>query len=415
MDNNKVKIDERFEALKSDLNIYQEFWAFSPNQSIEKALHHVVTELINFLDQRRIEIDQFVAQASEDQPFLTELFETDPDQPLDEPTLNARLGYFRNFLLWTYLQKAIQDSHDIRRIAQQRDFYRGRGQNNILQTLQQADQLALEYLKQAMENGLVDIQQQSITPICYFDKTTSINRAPYTQLPLISLPITAINSATDLFAVAHETGHFIYHHLDPVIAEQIDNFAGLENPDSKYNQPYRPGEAYQGLKTSAWVEEIFADVFASMVGGPDYDRQFRDFLLLGVALTQEAFEEDDGDHPPIMIRPYALQNPDSDLLWTDILAQLGVNRASLNTAETQLREIAGFMRDTLGVMAKEEGYSELDQVDPYKEDYPYQPQDLTKRPPRRPIQPGLRGELDKFERELEAWRKAEWPLICPGC
>jgi hypothetical protein len=409
MDINKVKIDERFEALKSDLNIYQEFWAFSPNLSIEKALAHVVTELIIFLDKRRDEIDQFVAQASQDQSFLTELFEVDLAKSLDEPTLSARSGYFRNFLLWTYLQKAIQDSHDIRRIAQQRDFYRGRGQNNILKTLQQADQLALEYLNQAMENGLVDIQQQNITPICYFDKTTSINRAPYTQLPLISLPITAINSATDLFAVAHEMGHFIYNHLNPVIAREIDNFISQD----KYNESYRDQETYPDLKTSAWVEEIFADVFASMVGGPDYDRQFRDFLLLGAALTQEAFEEDDGDHPPIMIRPYALQNPDSDRLWTDILAELGVDRAPLNPAETQLREIAGFMRQRLGLMAKEEGYSELDQINPYQGDYPYQSQQLKEDP--RPVQPGLRGELDKFIRELEAWRKAEWPLICPGC
>jgi hypothetical protein len=412
MDSNKIKIEARFEALKSDLEVYKEFWVFSPNNSIEKALSFVVDELSGFLNKRRGEIDNFTRQAKEDEAFLRQLFEVGPDKASAISSLEARLSYFRNFLLWTYLQKAIQDSHDIRRIAQQREFYRGRGANKALKTLRRADQLAFEYLSRALEVGLVDIQPEDIAPICYFDKSTSINRAPYTQLPLISLPITAIVSETDLFAVAHEMGHFIYKSLRSDIREAIEIFIGFDNPTSKYNQPYRTGEAYKTRSSGAWLEEIFADVFASLVGGADNDQQFRDFLLVGAALTQESFEQDDGDHPPIMIRPYSLQNPDSDRLWSDILATLGIDRAPLAEAETQLREIAGFIREKITMMSGEK-YPDLDQIGQYRGDYPYSPQDLKDRPVRGKV--GLPGELEKFLRELKSWRKAEWPMICPGC
>ena len=237
-------IDDRFAALDADLRQYIGSWIQTSDE--RKVLANVAKELREFLAQRKVDIES--------------LFDDTSVQQL----------HIKNTLLSSYIDKALADWQDLKRVATQREFYAGRADQNPFTTLKKADELARLGLGRAEEAGLID---KPPTPICYFEKNIAITESPYTTLPLISVPLTAISLEIDLYAVVHEIGHYVFTYLNKSAKENIV----AETKKDKYNQPYRHEEKAKDNLVSKWTEEIFADLFryrnklwATLSPGPDF-------------------------------------------------------------------------------------------------------------------------------------------------
>jgi hypothetical protein len=159
-------------------------------------------------------------------------------------------------------------------------------------TLDLADRLAASALAPAMRSGLIE----ETAVLTYFQKTPTIRLLPYVPLALIGIDLTALYDTGRLLAVAHEAGHHVYrqmHHnyvLDGAadsLDAQVAQRAGAPSPI--------PGWL------SCWTEEVFADVYSVLVGGPVAGLSIQAMLMgeLSSVLLQ-----DDADHPLPALRPY---------------------------------------------------------------------------------------------------------------
>lgn len=155
------------------------------------------------------------------------------------------------------------------------------------ETLTKADILAYRALLPAIEAGLIE----NTTVVTYFQKSVNVRIIPYAPVTFVGLPISALTVQRDLLAIPHEIGHYIYRHgktqqgeaagsrFDAVLAQELQHLPGW---------------------CQAWIEEIFADVYGALVGGPVMALGFED-LVVDDSIAEFTF--DDGEHPISALRP----------------------------------------------------------------------------------------------------------------
>jgi hypothetical protein len=174
------------------------------------------------------------------------------------------------------------------------------------ETLHKADQLGQLALNLAIDGKLLP---QS-TVISYFNKSAYVRTIPYAPLALVAVPYTATSVPRDYLATPHEVGHHVYRHSPGLLADLRDRL------------PIQPAWCCR------WQEEIFADVYGCLVGGPVVGLDFQD-ILFDHSLAN--FMSDDGDHPVEAIRPYA---------YVKVLAKLGFPNAAQALEKEWQRKLA---------------------------------------------------------------------------
>lgn len=230
------------------------------------------------------------------------------------------------------LYQIAEDLEVIRRVASQR-----LSQDTGLD-LRTADQLAWNALQPMITAGLLPPYENGLSPtvMTYFQKSASIRMIPYAPVALIGVPFSAQSVGRDYLAIPHEVGHYVYRHgrlkgqpIPQVLGKKL---LELPEPSPRYVQ--------------RWKEEIFADVYGCLVGGPVVALSFRDLALQSsrVTLVQTPGEylygqltEDDGVHPTAVLRPY---------LYTKVLGKMNVSLAmELEEAWTnEIGQITQFIR-----------------------------------------------------------------------
>lgn len=201
-----------------------------------------------------------------------------------------------------------------------------------------------------------------INPVTYFSPDTHIRRVPYSnhvilvgiRYDCITLEITRRSygyadgtveletneplPAFELMAIPHEVGHYAYRHAT---WDGTKRFSDLNAPSLD--------QAYSG-----WHEELFADLYGCVVAGPLAVLGLQAFLA---CTDREGLEEEDGEHPSSLMRPFILsemlrllgkkdpkrysfsQAADAlDRSWTMILQQRGyaVSRGATEQGELTL-------------------------------------------------------------------------------
>ncbi|HMN30973.1 MAG TPA: hypothetical protein PKE45_22650, partial [Caldilineaceae bacterium] len=126
----------------------------------------------------------------------------------------------------------------------------------MLKTLDLADRLAYRALKPALDHGLID---HDTTVVTYFQKAVNVRLVPYAPVALIGIPFSAVKSMRDLLAIPHEVGHYVFR--DGRVRD--GRFA-----DSRFSSALYSRFAHQPPWFNAWLEEIFADMYGLLVGGP---------------------------------------------------------------------------------------------------------------------------------------------------
>jgi hypothetical protein len=262
--------------------------------------------------------------------------------------LNHSREFPPEYVFRVTLDQVAEDLEVIRRAADQRRS------EIVAQSLKKADKLVWSALKPVVGPGkLVDDEEPPETPkpvtdeklpkttvLSYFQKSASIRVVPYAPVALIGIPFAAASVPRDYLAIPHEVGHYVYRHgkvringelksipqvLGRRLLEQVERNQDKErailgkelwnqlnpeyDPDNPKLDPPVPSPRY----VRRWKEEIFADVYGCLVGGPIAALSFRDLMLQSsrYAVIQTPaeylygqFTEDDGVHPVPVLRPY---------------------------------------------------------------------------------------------------------------
>ncbi len=189
----------------------------------------------------------------------------------------------------TLIDRAAEDVEVILRALQQRMPPLSLN-DALVQRLKLADRLAYAALKPVLPaeaGGLPedDAMLRPTTAVTYFQKANSIRVIPYAPVALIGIPFSAATCAQDLLAIPHEVGHYVYWH-EPLARGSLNGSLARHFWD-------------QPAWVSAWQEEIFADVYGTLVAGPYMALNFQDILA---DTRRERFITDDGDHPVAIAR-----------------------------------------------------------------------------------------------------------------
>jgi hypothetical protein len=205
--------------------------------------------------------------------------------------LNGRLKESSEFPIEYALQAVLaQVAYDLEAILRAAD-QRISGSPQVKQTLDTADKLAWTALQPAKDKKLVD---NETTVLTYFQKSAAIRLIPYAPVALVGIPFTAVSVEQDYLAIAHEVGHYVYRH-----GNLID-----DSVKSQKREPVHQRLATDLSKSPEWIkkwqEEIFADVYGCLVGGPVMALSAQD---LAFQASAKEFVLDDKVHPKPIVRP----------------------------------------------------------------------------------------------------------------
>jgi len=159
--------------------------------------------------------------------------------------------------------------------------------------LAKGDYLTYEALKPASEAGLL---REETTVLTYFRKSALVRVIPYAPVVLVGIPHTCINVPRDFLAIPHEVGHYVYRH---------GRFTRKNGQIITENFPVDILSSNTNSWVKSWFEEIFADVYGTLIAGPVIGMDFQDLQMRS---TIEDFYNDDDDHPVPILRPYIYNN-----------------------------------------------------------------------------------------------------------
>jgi len=213
--------------------------------------------------------------------FFVNGFDTDAKIVRLEPST----VYPPEYAMRTTIDQIAYDLDVIQRAYQQR--LPSQSTDEMRATLAKADYLAYQALQPAIDNQLIE----DVTVVTYFQKAVNVRIIPYAPVAFIGLPLSALAVPRDLLAIPHEVGHYVFRHGHT----QKGLAAG-----SRFDAALTQQLAELPTWCQAWIEELFADVYAALVAGPVMALGFEELV------TDDPFVEftrDDGEHPVAALRP----------------------------------------------------------------------------------------------------------------
>ena len=280
--------EARWQALKTNIENYEKrLTTYREDIDYNKGVLDPSIRILEVMLQR---LKDFAAAQFH---FFLDGFWTQQDYKLKESE-----SYPADYVLGTTLKQIAFDLEAIQRTAEQRMWASGDMKN----TLEKADELVNE----AIGSAYSVIKGTKPTVITYFEKSHSVRVFPYDCVALIAVPYTCVpfevksgetiskeQVTRDYVALLHELGHYIFWH-GKVTTDDKEVFI------HKYlHETLKPMRS-RNVWCYRWVEEIFADIFGCLMGGPLIALDFQD--MASVASSKE-FLKDDRQHPVPAVRP----------------------------------------------------------------------------------------------------------------
>lgn len=182
-----------------------------------------------------------------------------------------QIGHDMEVLMRAYAQRAIQVGND-----------------DLRQTLAEADKLTYAALQPARQQKLID---PDVTAITYFQKSVNVRLTPYAPVVLVGIPFSAVGSKRDLLMIPHEVGHYVFREG----RARSGRYTNVRLTAALHNRSLQPP-----AWLLPWLEEIFADVYGCLIGGPVMALSSQDMVM---EYTLAQFMEDDEEHPTPLLRP----------------------------------------------------------------------------------------------------------------
>jgi hypothetical protein len=163
-----------------------------------------------------------------------------------------------------------------------------------------ADQVAMAALQPAIQHDLT----RPATVLTYLQKSPSIRLTPYAPVALVGLPFHATGRTQEIVTIVHEVGHYVAARRDPRPGASQPTWSQLTRNGSLLGLRRQLGAIAPARMADLWLDgwrdEIFADVYTCIVGGPKTGTTLLD-LLRGLPATR--WLDDDGEHPLPILRP----------------------------------------------------------------------------------------------------------------
>lgn len=253
------------------------------------------------------------------------------DQLLEDRPQDSRVRFSKEYALRKVLDRIAFDLDVIYLVFKQRSNNNHDG--SLDKTLSLADKLALQALEPAAKRGLVSSDTKALT---YLQKSYETRVIPYAEVSLIGAPFTSVGLTKDLLAIPHEIGHYVF-----------------------WNKKGKALLAPIRKATFEWTEEIFADVYGCMVGGPVMAIDFQDLQLEfasydPITKTNEFEEGVDKVHPSPILRPH---------IYSETLKKMEARGVPI-TDLGHLADIAGLLERRWQTKLDERGYLPQSAVPP---------------------------------------------------
>jgi hypothetical protein len=200
------------------------------------------------------------------------------------------------------LEKVLEEWDTIRHALEQRENPR------YQKTLAELDRLALECLA-----PIFDEKKLQRGVYAYFHKLFDIKRFVFSRIPLVGAPFSALHSPEDWLAIPHEAGHYLFWNGTDTFAgfnrfyvDLQDQLVAAVNSRIENRISGRPlhhkGEIFQVWLN--WLNEIFADVFGTLVAGPAFAWSMQSNLRASLSVRDLLHSHAEHDHPDAFIRPF---------------------------------------------------------------------------------------------------------------
>ena len=199
------------------------------------------------------------------------------------------------------LDVALEEWDTIRHALEQRENPR------YQKTLPELDTLAFECLSPLFgEDKLNNIYT-------YVHKLFDIKRFAFSHTPLIGAPYEALHAPESWLAIPHETGHYIFWNGTSTFETFNHFYLVLQNSllraiESSLRERVsggyfrRKGQVFQTWLN--WMNEIFADVFGTLVAGPAYAWSMQARLRARLNVRDLYHSHEEPTHPDPFIRPF---------------------------------------------------------------------------------------------------------------
>jgi hypothetical protein len=198
---------------------------------------------------------------------------------------------------------ALEEWDTIRHALEQRENSR------YQKTLGELDKLAIECLSPIFNKENIE----SVEVYTYLHKLFDIKRFAFSHTPLIGAPYEALNAPEAWLAIPHEAGHYVYWNGTKSFEAFNRFYVGLQNSilkaieialQNRIKGGYfrRTGEVFQTWMN--WLNEIFADIFGTLIAGPAYAWSMQSNLRAPISIRDLYHSHEEGDHPNPFIRPF---------------------------------------------------------------------------------------------------------------
>jgi hypothetical protein len=210
--------------------------------------------------------------------------------------------YNQTILLNRALDVALQEWDTIRHALEQRE--NPRYQN----TLTELDALAVECLSPLF--GVDKIRNGIHT---YIHKIFDIKRFAFSRTPLIGAPYEALHAPESWLAIPHETGHYIFWNGTSTFEAFNKFYIDLQNKllgaienalRKRITAGYfrRRGETFHIWLN--WLNEIFADIFGTLVAGPAFAWSIQSRIRARITVRDLYHSHEEPSHPDPFLRPF---------------------------------------------------------------------------------------------------------------
>jgi hypothetical protein len=211
--------------------------------------------------------------------------------------------YNKTLILNRALGTALEEWDTIRHALEQRE------NNRYRDVLAELDALSDEILSPLFGREWMD----KYGAFTYIHKLFDIRRFAFSRSPLVGAPYAALNAPEAWLAIPHETGHYIFWNGTETFAEFNEFYRGLQRsvldviekiPEDRLSGGHfrRKGRLLQTWLN--WLDEIFADVFGTLVAGPAYAWSMQFNLRATLSLRDLYHSHEEPEHPNPFIRPF---------------------------------------------------------------------------------------------------------------
>ncbi len=318
--------EARWKALEASIVSYQtRLSPYTKDNAIQAALHNMLKHLQTFADTQFHFFYNGFAPTYNYQRVCSPLPEN------IEYRLASSDEYPPDYVLGVTLKQIAYDLEVIQRVAEQRIWASQTENDRINKTLTIADGVAKVTLEKVYNSKQTTITGKPPTVITYLEKSPSVRCFPYpittdTGVALIAIPFTCVfhsdaptpENIQDYVPILHELGHCVFWY---------GQIKGAGDTLIPIHKTLSQSLAEMKEKTPwcfRWIEEIFADVFGCIIGGPVIALSAQDLAMVA---SEKEFTKNDGEHPIPAIRP---------IIYTNVLQKL--NNGVPNGLTTKLEE-----------------------------------------------------------------------------